>query len=67
MKSENRTRKTISLPDNLSYQAAMALYDVLCELSETVWEHYHSNRYSNRQRPFPLTRNPDDFDDEAPS
>ena len=67
MEPQNRTQKTISLPDNLSYEAAMAVYDLLCEPSETFWEHYHTTAQANRQNSFPLTSNPDDCDDKTPS
>jgi hypothetical protein len=40
MTPQNHTPKTITIPDNLSPRAAMALHDLLVEMAETVWRHY---------------------------
>jgi hypothetical protein len=52
-----------NLPDHLSYEAAMALYDLICDLQAAIWEKYEHHL-------FPLTVNPlaqephlDDSDD----
>lgn len=67
MKPENRTPKTITLPDDLSPEAAMALYDVVREITEAVWEHYKPQLITRiRKDLFPLTSKPDNFDDEIP-
>jgi len=66
MNPKKRTPTTISIPDDLSPQAAMALYDALADLTDKVWDHYESVLVPliiNELSPPP--ENPD-FDDEIP-
>ncbi len=37
MKPKNSTPTTITIPDDLSPQATMALHDVLADMTEKVW------------------------------
>ena len=67
MKPKSSTPKTITIPDDLSPEAAMALYDLLSEITETVWEHYQPQLVTLILNDlFPLTNKPVDFDDEIP-
>jgi len=66
MNQKKRTPTTISIPDDLSPDAAMALYDVLADMTEKVWQHYQSvlvARIVNELVPPP--EDPD-FDGEIP-
>ena len=66
MNPKKRTPTTITIPDDLSPQAAMALHDALADLTDKVWDHYESVLVPliiNELSPPP--ENPD-FDDEIP-
>lgn len=65
MKREEPTPKTITLPDDLSPEAALALHDVLRQISDTVWELYKPQLISLILDNFlPTTSIPGEFDDD---
>ena len=67
MKREESTPKTITLPDDLSPEAALALHDVLRQITETVWELYKPQLISLILDNFlPTTSIPGEFDDDPP-
>ena len=67
MKREEHTPKTITLPDDLSPEAALALYDLLRAITDTVWEYYKPQLVTLILDNFlPTTSIPVDFDDEIP-
>lgn len=66
MKPENRTPTTITIPDNLSPHAAMALYDALANLTDKVWDHYESVLVPLIINELTPPSEDPDFDDEIP-